>query len=541
MLNKFKYQFKWAWGQAKPFKWSLLIYFLLELVAIGCSLLFVIWSKHAIDYAISPEKGNFNQALFFTVFYIVLGLILRTLASWINDRTKSKMLIHLQNVLIKNQMLSTWKVVKQWHTGDVLIRVNNDASDIVQMISSTFIGLLLTIIRLVASFILLWSMDPMLAFLILAISPLFLFSKLYYKQLRKINRSLKNAESNLGKTVQENLRFRVSLRALGLQGFRWQKIENNQTEIYNLKMNLLNFSTVSQGTLKLLVNAGFLLTFVWSVYKLQSNEISFGMMTAFLQLVGRIQTPLLAMLGFVPVFIRYRTSVERLQELIDTEIEQEEEPEVIPAPQELVIRDLSFKYEDSDVIEDFNLKVRVGEPTAIIGSSGKGKTTLIRLLLALIKPDKGTIHIKNSQGTIAINPKHRVNIAYVPQGDKLFSGTVRENIITDSKELTDKKLTEVLYLSCAEFVHDLPQGLDTVIGESGFGLSEGQAQRIALARALMKDSSIWLFDEVTSALDQQTSEKLITRLLSKANDKLVIFVTHDLKLADRCSQSVYMQ
>jgi ABC-type bacteriocin/lantibiotic exporter with double-glycine peptidase domain len=246
-------------------------------------------------------------------------------------------------------------------------------------------------------------------------------------------------------------------------------------------------------------------------------------------------------MSFVPVFIKFRTAVERIEEVFKTEVEDEYVPEFITDPNELVIKNLSFKYEDNLVINDFNLRVKVGEPTAIIGSSGKGKTTLIRLLLSLIEPNKGEIYVKVEGKTVPITHNHRVNIAYVPQGDKLFSGSIKENIMTDTENVSPEKIYEVLYLSCSEFVYELPEGLNTIVGESGYGLSEGQAQRIALARALMKENSIWLFDEVTSALDQKTAETLIERLMSAAKNKIVIFVTHDLRLADKCSQSVYMQ
>ncbi|MGB7529180.1 ABC transporter transmembrane domain-containing protein [Sphingobacterium cellulitidis] len=540
-MSGIKYQLKWAWEQSKDYKSELILFFILELIAIACSLYFVIWSKQAIDFAIDSNKGSVDQALILTVLFIVLGLIVKAIGLWINEKTRAKMLIQLQNKLIKIQMLSRWKVIKNWHTGDMQIRINNDANEIVQMLGFSLISFLVTIIKLVASFGLLWSMDPMLALLILAISPLFIFSKIYFKKLRSINRSLKTAESNLGKVVQENLRFRMGLRALGLQNFRWKKVEESQANIYDLKMKLLNFSTISQSSLKLLINIGFLLTFIWGVYKLRTGEITFGMMSAFLQLVGRIQGPLLLLMSFVPVFIKFRTAVERVEEVFQTEVEDEYKPELIKEPEELIIKNLSFKYEDNLVIDDFNLRVKRGEPTAIIGSSGKGKTTLIRLLLALIQPNKGEISVRTNSELFAINPNHRINIAYVPQGDKLFSGTIKENILTDTENVSPEKLYEVLYQSCSEFVYDLPDGLNTTIGESGYGLSEGQAQRIALARALMKENSIWLFDEVTSALDQKTAELLIERLLSSAKNKIVIFVTHDLRLAEKCSQTVYMQ
>ena len=540
MNTNLSYQLKWAWLLTKNSRGELLLYFILELAAIAFSLLFVFWSKKAVDFAVSSSTSDLQKALILSVCSVLIALFMRSYSGWLNEKTRMKMMISLQNSLVKSQMLSTWKVGKHWHTGDIQVRINNDCQEIVQMVGFSSISFVLTTIRLLASFGFLWLMDPMLAILIVAISPLFLFSKIYFKKLRKLNKDLKTAESNFGNVVQENLRFRMSIRALGVQYARWQKVENSQNDIFKLKLGLLNFSTVSQGIMKLTINAGFLLTFGWGVYRLHANEISFGTMTAFLQLVGRIQAPILLMMGFVPLFIRFRTAVDRVQELEQVEVEQEIEQEYITEPQNIEINQLNFRYDDKLVIKDLSAKFITGQPVAIIGSSGKGKTTLIRLLLALIKPDKGEIYINTSTEHLVLSNKYRINIAYVPQGDKLFSGSIKENLQLGEQEVSDSKLREVLYLACAEFVYDLPDGLDTIVGESGYGLSEGQAQRIAVARALMRECNIWLFDEVTSALDPDTGEKLIQRLLEAGKNKILVFVTHDMKLAGKCEQTIYI-
>ncbi|MCT4174724.1 ABC transporter ATP-binding protein [Elizabethkingia anophelis] len=540
MNTNLSYQLKWAWLLTKNSRGELLLYFILELAAIAFSLLFVFWSKKAVDFAVSSSTSDLQKALILSVCSVLIALFMRSYSGWLNEKTRMKMMISLQNSLVKSQMLSTWKVGKHWHTGDIQVRINNDCQEIVQMIGFSSISFVLTTIRLWASFGFLWLMDPMLAILIVAISPLFLFSKIYFKKLRKLNKDLKTAESKFGNVVQENLRFRMSIRALGVQYARWQKVENSQNDIFKLKLGLLNFSTVSQGIMKLTINAGFLLTFGWGVYRLHANEISFGTMTAFLQLVGRIQAPILLMMGFVPLFIRFRTAVDRVQELEQVEVEEEIEQEYITEPHNIEINQLSFRYDDKLVIKDLSAKFITGQPVAIIGSSGKGKTTLIRLLLALIKPDKGEIFINTSTEHLVLSNKYRINIAYVPQGDKLFSGSIKENLQLGEQEVSDSKLREVLYLACAEFVYDLPDGLDTIVGESGYGLSEGQAQRIAVARALMRECNIWLFDEVTSALDPDTGEKLIQRLLEAGKNKILVFVTHDMKLAGKCEQTIYI-
>ncbi|MGJ1387091.1 ABC transporter ATP-binding protein [Sphingobacterium spiritivorum] len=533
-------QMRWALSFAKPQRLQLLLFFCLEVCVIILSLVFVYWSKRAVDLVMDKNTTTWQMALVLVAGSVLLGLSTKIYSEWLNEKIRVKMLIRLQNKVIKSQMTVVWKYIKRWSTGDIQVRIHTDCNEIVQMIGYSSLVFILTLIRLFASFGFLWLMDPMLAILILAISPLFLFSKLYFKRLRSLNSQQKHAESTLGHVVQENIRFRTSIQALGLYTFRSNKVEQSQQTIYRLKLRLLNFSAFSQAILKIAVNAGFLITFVWGVYRLRTGEISFGTMTAFLQLVGRIQSPIISLMGFVPLFIRFRTASDRIQELLDAEVEEASTPEYIPHVKSIQVENLKFKYDDQLIISDLFLKIDVGDPVAVIGTSGKGKTTLIRLLLALIKPDEGEIRIYTAQDNYLLTNRHRVNVAYVPQGDKLFSTTIRENLTGGHDDVTAAQIHSALYLSCAEFVYDLPDGLDTIIGESGYGLSEGQAQRIAIARAMIAEHSIWLFDEITSALDASTAQELFKRLTEAGKDKIIVFVTHDLVLARQCHQQIYI-
>ena len=538
--NRYLHQARWAWSLTKGHRRHLFFFFLLELSAIVLSLTFVFWSKNAVDIATGAQSGNLNLALLITVATLLLAMTLRSLATWINERSKMEILKDLQNQVVRTQMWSTWKLVKAMHTGDIQVRLNNDCQEIAQVVVYALPNFLLTFIRILASLSVLWVLDPMLALLILAISPLFLFSKLYFRRLSKLNMEVKRAESELGRVIQENLRFRLSIRALGLDAIRWGKIRSSQHYIIEIKKKLLNFSTFSQSTVRACVNIGFLMTFAWGVYRLDANEISFGTLTAFLQLVGRIQAPMLAMMSFLPLFVRFRTSVTRIQELLDTETEEQVEPVTLISPEALHVQQVSFRYDDVDVIRELSARFVKGQPTAIIGSSGKGKTTLIRMMLALIHPDKGRIEIIDAQGANLLSTAHRGNFAYVPQGDKLFSGTIRDNLQYQQTKPSDEELRVALHLACADFVYTLPEGIDTVIGESGYGLSEGQAVRIAIARAVLSTASIWLFDEITAALDMETGAVLMDRLIAAGSDKILIFVTHDQQAAARCTQQMYI-
>lgn len=535
------HQINWVWSITKGHRPALLIYFLLELAAIALSLLFVLWSKRAVDMAMQPSATDMKTVLILVVASLLFALVIRGFSGWLNERTSLKMGLDLQRKMIEVQMISVWKVVKDWHSGDIQSRVHSDCNEVVSMVAYSGISFLLTLIRLLASFGFLWTMDPMLAFIILAITPLFLFSKVYFRRMRRLSKEVKQKESDFWRILQENLRFRMVIRAMDLLSGRREKLENSQNLIYKLKSEQLNFSSLTQLAMKFTINIGYLLTFIWGVYRLHAGEISFGTMTAFLQLVGRIQTPVLTLSSFFSLFIRFRTSLERIMELMSGERELFVAPQKIQGLNALYIDNLAFKYEDQKVIDGLNMKVKIGEPTAIIGSSGKGKTTLMRLLLALLQPENGWIWIADCHQKYVLTAGHRVNFAYVPQGNTLFSGSIRENLLIATPEADEEKLKYALWLSCSEFVYHLPNGIDTIVGESGHGLSEGQAQRIAIARAMMRDCDIWLFDEITSALDKETAGRLTERLIKAGENKLCIFVTHDFNLAGNCSQTIYIK
>lgn len=541
MINSgLKQHLRWAWSISEGYRGRLLLYFLLELICIGLSLIFVYLSKKAVDAATSPDGLPLKWLLIGIVGSIALNVGIKGYSGRLMERIKLMLTLQLQRTMLDAQMLSVWKLIKNWHTGDIQIRIQTDCEEVANTIANNVLSFGLTIIQLLASVGFLWYMDPMLALMILAISPLFVFSKIYFRKMRKLSKEVKEEESNFSKVLQENLRFRLLIRAMGIFPKRRAKLTESQQQLFLLKMRQINFSTYTQGAMKVAMNAGYLVAFIWGIYRLQAGLISFGTMTAFLQLVARIQSPILALISYIPGFVRFRVSADRLLELQAGEIEPQVTPQQLRATKELRITDLSFRYEDKWVLQQLNLSLKAGEPTAIVGPSGKGKTTLIRLLLSLLKAEKGQITLIDQQGERPLTASHRMNFAYIPQGNSLFSGTIRENLMLHAKENGPLDIDKALRLACAEFVFDFPEGVDTLVGESGMGLSEGQAQRIAIARALLHDGDIWLFDEVTSALDRTTADTLTERLLAYGKHKLCLFVTHDLHLAEKCQQRIYL-
>lgn len=510
----------------------------LEILSLLLGLSFVYWSKRAVDIATGNTPGVLRPVIYYMIASIALGILSGQWAAWLNGRIKIRMMVRLQNSLVFSQMRTMWENTKRWHTGDLLVRMTTDTQEVVQMATTTFPDLCVTGVRLLASWGFLWIMDPLLAGMILAISPLFIFSRLYYRKMRRLNREVKDMESNLGIVLQENLKQRLLIRALGVSHVRKEKYEKVQTAIELLKKRLLRFSVFTQLLLKFAFNGGYLLAFMWGVYRLHTDIISFGTLTAFLQLVGRIQVPVLTIIAFVPAAIRCRTASERLMELYEGEREEEVEPLRIEPIESLSLNSLAFRYEEQKIIDRLTAVLSPGIPVAVVGATGKGKTTLIRLLLALVKPEEGELALWTNGRKVGLTPRTRINFSYVPQGNTLFSGTVRENLLIAAPSASGERLKEVLELACAEFVYALPQGLDTKIGEGGRGLSEGQSQRIAIARALLHESGVWLLDEATSALDAATADRLIANLLCAGRNKILIFVTHDSRLMAVCPQTI---
>lgn len=542
MTARMRYQFRWAWAITSGHRSALLRYFLLEVLGIVLSLLFVLWSKRAVDIAMHAGTSDLKVILCLVAVSVLLGLFVRSCAAWINERTRLKMGMELQRKIIDVQMISAWQVVKDWHSGDLQVRIHGDCNEVADMLASSAASFVLTMLKLLAAFGFLWSMDPMLALMVAAITPLFLFSKIYYRKMRALSRKIKQEESRYGETLQENLRFRILIQAMDLLVPRRRLLEQQHSQINSLKSEQLNFASITQAAVKVTMNIGYLLTFIWGVYRLHTGEISFGTMTAFLQLVGRIQSPMMSLMSFVSGFIRFRTALERLLELDAAVVDPYIEPVKVRDIQALHVEQVSFSYQDHQIIKQLSMCVKMAAPVAIVGASGQGKTTLMRLMLGLLKPDAGELYLEDSaMQRHKLTAAHRLNFAYVPQGNSLFSGTIRENLLVAAPTAAgDARMEHALWLACAEFVYTLPQGLDTMVAEAGHGLSEGQAQRIAVARAMMRDADIWLFDEITSALDQDTSKRLIDRLLEAGREKLCIFVTHDSSAAEHCSQIIYM-
>lgn len=264
-------------------------------------------------------------------------------------------------------------------------------------------------------------------------------------------------------------------------------------------------------------------------------------MTSFLQLVARIQRPMSDTMSLVPSIISSKASIDRLVNLLEYQTEGfTVKGSIMSGHITLKAKDITFRYDDEspNIYEGFNLNVQSGEMIAIMGRTGMGKTTLLRLLLGLIKPQMGLITISNEEQTLNVSESTRSNFIYVPQGNSLLSGSIRDNLLIGDPLADERQLRKILHIAMADFVWELPNGLDTILGEKGLGLSEGQAQRIAIARSLLRPGRIFLFDEATSALDTDTERKLLQNIRHSLSDRMVLFITHNTDVAEACDKVI---
>ena len=515
-----------------------------------CSVAFVYVSKKLVDVAVAMLGGRvfevwpgFAPADWGLVpwaaalcLVIVLRVLLNALRSYLQTRTeialKNRLRYNLFNVLMHVRSDGG----ARHHSGDVLNRLQEDVRQVSSTLAGSIPNLFGTALQFLAAFGFLVYLDVRLALLVVVIVPLGLAGgKFVTSRIRNLTLDIRKSDSQVQAHLQESFQHLTLLQTLEYVGTSSDTLGGLQSRLYSGEMRRAKFSILSRVVISLAFSAGHAVAFLWGVWGIGSGAVTYGMMTAFLQLVGQIQRPLVELSSQVPAVIHATASIDRLMELEALPREEEGESVLLPAPAGVRLDDVTFAYPDSvrEILSGFSYDFRPGSRTAIVGPTGVGKSTLIRLLLALLKPLKGTVSIY-SDCTVQASPSTRCNLVYVPQGNTLFSGTIRENLLMGDPSASDEQLWKVLHIAAADFVAQLPDGLDSQCFEAGAGLSEGQAQRIAIARALLRPGSILLLDEFSSALDAETESALLERLTSELPDHTMIFITHRDRIIDFC-------
>lgn len=499
-----------------------------------------VWAvKRAIDVASGSVEGSIYWAVALMGGLVLIDFAINISSVWIRNVLGVKAQNRMQQYMLDRILRSEWNGRERRHSGDVINRLESDVSNVVTFITETLPNTLSVVLLFFGAFAYLFTLDRLLAVITVALLPLFVvLSKVYVRRMRHLTRQVRNSDSQVQSVLQETIQHRVLIKTLESDDAMVGKLESTQSQLRRNVIQRTRFSLLSNFILNFGFSLTYLIAFLWAAVRMSMHTLSFGGMTAYLQLVNRIQSPARNLSRIVPAFVSVFTAAERLMELEEPPLEEQGDPIVVEAPCGVKLDEVSYGYNDGDgrVIDHLSFDFRPGTCTAILGETGAGKTTLIRLILALLRPQEGEISLYHADGDgQQLSPRMRCNFVYVPQGNTLMSGTIRDNLLMGSPTATDDEMYDALHQACADFVSQLPDGLDTRCSESGAGLSEGQAQRIAIARALLRNRPVMLFDEATSALDIETERRLLANVLG-SRQHTIIFITHRPAVVEYCDE-----
>ena len=530
---------RWTNHALTRVKLHLLVGTLFGIMKVVIGLTFIIQSKNMIDMATGTREGSLWQGVAMLALLIVAQLLLNVSNSYLYTQAENLMKNNLRQRLFGKLLISPLYGRGTYHSGDLTARLEEDVRIITSNITTSLPTVVITSTQFVGAFVLLLQFDRHLAWVIVFILPIFMVvGKLIGIRLRTMTKEIRKDESRIQSHIQEGLQHSSLLRALEAETLISTTLGNLQQGVYQKILKRTRFTLCSRSVLSLGFTTGYLVAFVWGCFSLKQGTITFGIMTAFLQLVSQIQGPTAALASLIPGFIHASTSIDRLIEIEHFKSERPLQPVHLEQTPGIRFTNVDYSYpgEKQKLYNAFSYDFAPRTRTAVLGPTGTGKTTLIRMILALIEPEAGSVTLYNGDKRVDVSPDTRCNISYVPQGNTLLSGTIEENLKLANPHATPEAIRSALHIAVADFVYSLPDGLQTRCGERGAGLSEGQAQRIAIARGLLKPSSVLLLDEISASLDKDTEALLFERLAEFAADKTIILITHRMNATTYCNQ-----
>lgn len=531
----------WIWRNTQGIRWNTAIRIVTGTAQVAMGLLMVWLSRRFIDETIHTGSAHdVTVMITWLVLTVVGGVLLRQvyflLTTKASIRQTNTIRLRMFSGLFRRQLYDE----KEIHSGDISSRLTKDIEVVSDTTTDTLPQMCITCIQLIGAFLLLRYFDRWLAWALLIMTPLaILMAKFIGRRLRQMTLDIRQDESRIQMQVQEGMENNAVLRAMGSQEWMTGRLDTAQQKLKGNIMRRTRFTIMIRIILGSAFGLGYLLAFVWGGLQLRNGAITFGIMTSFLQLVGQIQHPVMQLLNLVPQVIHSTASIDRLAELETLETGPDAST-LHPTLSGIRFDNVSFKYAGGDrqIFSAFTHDFRPGSKTALMGETGIGKTTLFRLMLGFISPDNGSINLYGNDESLTAGAETRPDFVFVPQGNTLMSGNIRFNLQVADPEASDQQLKEALHTACADFVLELPDGLDTQLGERGSGLSEGQAQRIAIARGLLRPGSILLLDEISSSLDPETEAELYSRLFSSYPQKTMIFITHRKAVTNLCDSVI---
>ncbi len=533
--------FTWILGYTKPYIPQLLLLMIMDLLATFFSVGLAIISKELIDKA---TAGKLSELWFIIGVYIIVvftGQAMSLVSSLLSTVVYEKFGFGIRKKVYRTILDTTWLDISKYHTGDLMTRLTSDVGAVSDGIASTIPTVIRLFLELVVTFFTLAYYDLKLALFALLIAPVAVLLSVWLgKKIKYLQIKVQQTESKYRSFMQESLANILIEKSFCLEDYSEGRLTDLRDErlYWVLKKNRTNmFASFAMGVS---FQIGYIVAFAWGAICIANKTITYGTMTVFLQLVNRVQSPVISLAQMVPSIISMFASAGRIIEIQQLPKEEYSEEDITEENVGIIISNISFGYTDELVFDDASIEFKPGEFTGIVGASGIGKTTLVRLIMAFTKNMKGTISFYNHTGEyMQASPDARKFIAYVPQGNTLFSGSIKDNVLMGKKDATDEEIIEALKRAAAyDFVEGFPDGINTLIGEKGIGISEGQAQRIAIARALVKKAPLLILDEATSSLDEKTELKVLEEIRKLNPSTTCILITHRRSVLKYCDKEV---
>ena len=548
MLQEMYEETKWMYTYAKKYKFQIVFYIFLGVLTTVMGLASSVGSKYLIDAVTGQDSGNIALIALFIVAMGLFSIGINAITTMISARINIKVNNEIQAEVFDKILVADWISMKEFHSGDLLNRLNGDVNTVASSILSWIPSLITRSAQFFGILAIILYYDPTMAVIALGSAPVMLIvSKTLMKKMRDYNKRMRQVSSDVMSFNEESFQNIQSIKAFDLVGLFSKRLRDVQQNYKDVFLDYNKFSVYTSSFMSVVGMFVAYACFGWGVYRLWTGHITFGTMTLFVQLSGQLSSSFKSIVSLVPSAISATTSAGRIMEFFKIKDESDLEDDKAKLIQNntqgkglsVVLDDVEFSYnENKTVFQHADVVANPGEIVALVGPSGEGKTTMIRLLLGLINTKSGNASIKDINGvSCKISSATRRFFAYVPQGNTIFSGTIAENMRMVKQDATDAEIVEALKAACAyDFVNKLPDGINSKVGERGSGFSEGQAQRLSIARALLRKSPILLLDEATSALDVFTERQVLRNIMNMGYARTCIVTTHRPSVLTMCDK-----
>lgn len=520
---------KWVLAYIRRYRAVVAVHILLGVLSTAMSLGTSVASKYLIDAVTGYKSGLIESAAAAMAGMLLLGILLRSVSARVGARINIRVQNEMQAEVYRSILETAWEPLEQFRPGDLLSRLSGDVGTVAGGVTGFTPGLISGIVQFLGALAIMLWYDPTMALIALIAVPVSaVFSRLLVGRMREHNKQMKAISSDMMSFYEDSLSNITSIKGFDITDLFYRRMLRLQGSYRTEYLDYNRFSVRTSAFLSLMGTAVSAGCFGWGVYRLWSGAITYGSLTMFLQLASALSSSFSALISLVSSAISISTSAGRVMAV--TELPAEPSGEAPGALREVSVSltAAGFSYQNGErVLTGVDFHAGPDELVALTGPSGEGKTTMLRLLLGLVAPQEGKAELRCGERHYALSAATRCAFAYVPQGNSMFAGTIRDNLRLTAPEADDEALWAALRAACAdEFVSALPKGLDYAVGGRGKGLSEGQAQRLAIARALLRGAPILLLDEATSALDEATEERLLQSLMNSTYVRTCIFVTH---------------